>query len=218
MTNPDLPEDQTHVRAQLSALMDGEPGSNGGADSVFTVCRRWRDDADVRAQWHSYHLIGDVLRSDDLGQRSLADAAFLQAVRARLAQEPVVLAPTVPVSQPVAESAVVNGAAPNSPQPSRRTPFHLSRWAAPVGMAAGVALVAGAVLVMRPGSVQDGPTLAATAPRSDTLRAATDPRLSPADTELVRYLDAHQQFPGTPALGPAPGFLRSAAYEPQPSR
>jgi sigma-E factor negative regulatory protein RseA len=219
MTNPDLPEDQTRVRAQLSALMDGESsaGDGDGADSVASVCRRWRDDADARAQWHRYHLIGDVLRSDDLGQRSAGDAAFLQAVRARLAQEPVVLAPTVAAPQPVAEPAMANGAAPHT-LPPRRTPFHLRRWAAPVGMAAGVALVAGAVLVMRPGSVQDGPALAATAPRSDTLRAATDPRLSPADTELVRYLDAHQQFPGTPALGPAPGFLRSAAYEPQPSR
>jgi sigma-E factor negative regulatory protein RseA len=214
MTDLDLPEDQHRVRAQLSALMDGEASTDGGADSVATVCRRWREDADARTHWHSYHLIGDVLRSDDLGQRSAADAAFLQAVRARLAQEPVVLAPTAPpvaVSPPIAEPAVVNGATPTTAP--RRTPFHLRRWAAPVGMAAGVALVAGAVLVTRPGGGQDGPVLATTAPRS-----AADPRLLPPDTELVRYLDAHQQFPGTPALGPAPGFLRSAAYEPMPSR
>jgi sigma-E factor negative regulatory protein RseA len=218
MTDHDLPEDQTRVRAQLSALMDGEPTANGGTDSVATACRRWRDDADVRTQWHSYHLIGDVMRSDDLGQRSVADAAFLQAVRARLAQEPVVLAPTMLAAQPLVEPAVANGAAPITLQPPHRTPFHLRRWVAPVGMAAGVALVVGAVLVTRPGGVQDSPALAATAPRSDTLRGGADPRLSPPDTELVRYLDAHQQFPGTPALGPAPGFLRSAAYEPMPSR
>jgi sigma-E factor negative regulatory protein RseA len=209
MTEPDLPEDRTCARAQLSSLMDGDSTS----DAVAASCRHWKQDADARAQWHAYHLIGDVLRSEDLSRRSGADAAFLQAVRARLSQEPVVLAPTAAVSMP--RPAATATVAANSGG-GRRSRFHLRRWVAPVGMAAGVALVAGAVLVTRPGG-QDSQTLT-TASRGDTARTAAALKAAQPDAELVRYLDAHQQFPGTPALGPAPGFMRSAAYEPMPSR
>lgn len=221
MTEPVLPEDRARAREQLSSLMDGD----GTSDCVASACRLWRQDADHRAQWHTYHLIGDVLRSEDLGQRSAADAAFLQAVRERLAREPVVLAPIeVPAARQerlesgVAVPAVANGFAP--PAAGRRSVFHLRRWVAPVGMAAGVALVAGAVLVTRPGGgAPEAQSLAAVSrPDRNLPRPPAATALPATDTELVRYLDAHQQFPGTPALGPAPGFLRSAAYAPTPSQ
>jgi sigma-E factor negative regulatory protein RseA len=73
------------------------------------------------------------------------------------------------------------------------------------------------VLVTRPGNGLAGLTMASVT-RVEQTQTATDPKAAMADAELVRYLDAHQQFPGTPALGPAPGFLRSATYEPAPSR
>jgi sigma-E factor negative regulatory protein RseA len=213
MTEPALPEDRTLAREQLSSLMDGD----GTSDSVTLACRHWRQDADARAQWHAYHLIGDVLRSEELSRRSSGDAEFLRAVRERLAQEPVVLAPTPVVPTSVAARVIDTAFTRIAAGGGRRSRFHLRRWVAPVGMAAGVALVAGAVLVTRPGGGSDGQNLAATS-RVDTARAQTDVKAPNADTELVRYLDAHQQFPGTPALGPAPGFMRSAAYEPIPSR
>jgi phage-related protein len=37
------------------------------------------------------------------------------------------------------------------------------------------------------------------------------------NAQLDRYLDAHKQYFGSSALGPSPGFLRSATYE-TPSR
>ena len=46
-------------RASLSALMDGDDGA------VDAACRAWRDDASLRADWHAYHLIGEVMRSED---------------------------------------------------------------------------------------------------------------------------------------------------------
>ena len=95
MSESDLPAERVRSRERLSALMDGE----ADRDLVQAVCRQWRQDEDDRAQWHAYHLIGDVLRSEDLGQRSASDAAFLAGVRERLAREPVVLAPQ-PMLQP----------------------------------------------------------------------------------------------------------------------
>lgn len=218
MTESDLPEDQTRARERLSSLMDGDCS----ADAVASACRHWRQDADARAQWHAYHLIGDVLRSDDLSRRSGADAEFLQAVRLRLAQEPVVLAPAVaPLAAPLEVEADARQTAVAGARGDRRAPrsrFHLRRWVAPVGMAAGVALVAGAVLVTRPGGGGSGGPTLATAPQISTVQTAAGSNTASPDSELVRYLDAHQQFPGTPALGPAPGFMRSAAYTPIPSR
>jgi sigma-E factor negative regulatory protein RseA len=214
MIEPDLPEDRTHAREQLSSLMDGD----AAPDSVAHACRQWRQDADTRAQWHAYHLIGDALRSEDLSQRSAGDADFLRSVRERLAREPIVLAPSpAQVPATAAVDNVVERVAQAQAGSNRRSRFHLRRWVAPVGMAAGVALVAGAVLVTRPGGGQGELTMASVT-RVEPARTPADPTAPVTDTELVRYLDAHQHFPGTPALGPAPGFLRSAAYEPIPSR
>jgi sigma-E factor negative regulatory protein RseA len=70
----------------LSALMDGELD----ASAVAGACRAWRDDAQMRSQWHAYHLIGDVMRSEDLASDAKHDARFLAALRERLADEPVV--------------------------------------------------------------------------------------------------------------------------------
>ena len=218
MIEPDLPDDRNRAREQLSSLMDGDCTR----DQVAQACRHWRQDEDTRAQWHTYHLIGDVLRSEDLAQRSAADAEFLRAVRERLAREPIVLAPSVAAREetPAQVLAEVRQVAAGG---GRRPRFHLRRWVAPVGMAAGVALVAGAVLVTRPA----GPGGPVVAEASRTEVARTEPKApgsqevvtsAMTDAEFVRYLSAHQQFPGAPALGPAPGFMRSAAYEPMTSR
>src|SRR5689334_13843162 len=94
MSQPDSDRSSSESsRRILSALADGD------ATRAFQA---WRDDPDARAAWHSYQLIGDVLRSEDLACEPEADQAFLVALRARLADEPVVLAP-----QPRAEEAGV---------------------------------------------------------------------------------------------------------------
>src|ERR1700744_2803595 len=113
MSQPDR-DGSDSSRRILSALADGDATDSEAARAF----QAWRDDPDARASWHAYQLIGDVLRSDDLAAEPAAaaaghatrsagslrrgaalpaepaaDAASLAALRARLADEPVVLAP-----------------------------------------------------------------------------------------------------------------------------
>ena len=71
--------DAPHPHECLSALADGE------GQALQAACSAWRDDEEARRAWHSYHLIGDVMRSEDLAARPGRDAAFLAGERARLA-------------------------------------------------------------------------------------------------------------------------------------
>lgn len=190
----------------LSALSDGE----ADAATVAAVTAAWRDDASLRARWHSYQLIGDVLRSEDLAQAPTADAAFLGALRERLASEPVILAPMT----------VVPAVEPRLVEPTRR------RWLSSGAIAAGFVAVAGAVFVLRPATEAPSAQLALQQPVAapQVLNAAEpEPQATVANSALVRdagldrYLVAHQQFGGNSALAVPSGFLRNATYE-GPSR
>lgn len=214
--NDDLPTHDTHRRDErlqaLSSLMDGAaaPADAGRA------CAAWRDAAQARAAWHAYHVIGDVLRSDELGEGARRDARFLAALREKLASEPIVIAPQV-----------ADGARPAAFVARRRG------WAAPMAVAAGFVAVAGALVVTRVS--EPGP-----ASRDVTIAATREPALSQAaarpvavvanasieapsevvangklirDVRLDQYLAAHKQFGGSSALGVPSGFLRSATFD-----
>jgi sigma-E factor negative regulatory protein RseA len=191
----------------LSSLMDGELGSA----AVGRACAQWRDDDEARANWHAYHLIGDVLRSDDLASDGEHDAAFLAAFRKRLAQEPVVLAPTPAVAMPILSAR-------------RRS------WAAPAAVAAGFVAVAGVLVATQmsgglPGRA--GPMEAGLAGASPMVVAAGggdsgvpgDPPAVVLNGQLIRdarldeYLAAHKKFGGSSLPGGPSGFLRNAAAD-----
>src|SRR5262249_7631901 len=111
----------------LSSLMDGAAAP---ADAA-RACAAWRDASEARAAWHAYHGIGDVLRSDELGEHACGDARFLGLLRERLASEPAHVAPAT-------ASAHVPGA-----------PVRPRGWAAPMAVAAGFVAVAGVLVVTR---------------------------------------------------------------------
>jgi sigma-E factor negative regulatory protein RseA len=207
------PEAFADPHSCLSALADGEAGALGEA------CALWRNDCSARARWHAYHLIGDVLRSDELASPPGRDAAFLDGLRERLAREPV---PLVPVA------AAAHGVAGPTEARSRLG------WRAPAAVAAGFVAVAVAgvlVLLQRPAdnapaaaapslaaAPADRPALPATAPaaRESRLAAASpvEPRLVLSggllrDPGLDAYLRAHQAARGAlPAALPG-GALRN---------
>ncbi len=212
----------------LSALTDGELDSA----EVTRACGAWRDDAQARRTWHAYQLIGDVLRSDDLCSSARRDAAFLAALRVRLADEPVVLAPE-PTVHPVPDLVAV----PRLANVSRGSRWS---WMAPSAVAAGFVLVTGALLVTRTPGPMGGsgesmfarvglgatPSAQMVNVSAPTL-AASDSTIEPQamvltgkmlrDARVDLYLSAHKQFAGSSALGVPSGFLRNAAAE-SPSR
>lgn len=203
----------------LSALVDGELGSEAGA----RACAQWREDSQARVSWHAYALIGDVMRSEDLVSTAERDCAFLARLRARLADEPVVLAPAelpAPVELPLAPAAVAAAGG------GRRA------WRTPVAVAAGFVVVAGALVATSvPGSLPFGGTPATVAQTGGTTAVVAAPsplravsvtqeaepvRLNGQlirDARLDEYLSVHKKFGGSSAPGVPSGFLRNAAAE-----
>jgi sigma-E factor negative regulatory protein RseA len=207
--------DEIDSRERLSAILDGEATPSEFNEWLAAQQEAPEQRSLAREAWHVYHLIGDVMRSEELARASRADV-FLDGVRERLRHEPVVLTPTAPV--PRARAA-------------RRA------WRTPIAAAAGVAAVAGALIVLRLGEVgleggapaatlaqQSAPDSAAAVPAVNRVAnppaPASELRVVQGDQTLIRdarlddYLAAHKQFGGGAALGSAPSvFLRHAAHD-----
>lgn len=191
----------TDRQSEMSAATDGDVLALGA------VCQAWRSDPEARANWHAYHLIGDVLRSSELAAPPAHDAAFLKRLRQRMADEPVVLAPV---------------------QSQRR---QASRWLVPVAMAAGFVVVAGVLVVSRlasPTGPQTSETMAAAPSPSAVVRVGTDAVLAASgqvqlgdaavirDPRLDEFLRAHQAARGGLAVA-APGTALRRVDTPLPA-
>ncbi len=168
----------TAARLALSSLMDGDRQA-GDTEMAFAA---WRQDAESRSVWHVYHLIGDVLRSDDLASTPERDAAFLVSLRGRLALEPVPLAPLQ-----------ADSASTPSVRAGRRA---AGWWVAPAAVAAGFVAVAGLLVVTR--VLSPDPADRAQLAQARTAGSA---RLSQAaagealrNAGLDRYLEAHRSL------------------------
>jgi len=168
----------------MSSLMDGDLTR----EAVGQACEQWRRDPESRQRWHAYQLIGDVLRSEDLANSPARDEAFLQALRERLAHEPVPFSPQplpdVP-SEADAGRAVANGVAT---PPARRS---LGWLMAPAAVAAGFVAVAGVMVVTRVMAPTPDPgAVMAVAPQGGMAASGTLVR----DAGLDRYLKAHRNL------------------------
>lgn len=189
---PDDPDHRPHETADeawaaLSSMADGE----ATPDTQERCLELWSEQAAARERWRHYQLIGDVLRSHELARDAAHDAAFLSALRTRLAREPVVLRP--------ARAWLVPG---------------VRAWAAPVVAAAGAAVVVGMVVILRPtpeGALGDGslaarqieqPAVASARP-AEQVQQPFNGRLI-RDARLERYFAAHRQS-GTGAALQVPG-------------
>lgn len=186
MNREPVAPDPDDPRWSISALADGE---GLPADCARGLAAWAAGDAAARDRWHSYHLIGDVLRSGELASPPGHDQQFLAALQLRLAAEP---APAVVLSAEPAPVAVLRARAPSR-----------ARWVWPVGLATGV-MALGTALVVQRGAGTGAATeqrLAAAAPvaagAADAVAAAA-PANAGADllreAQFDRYLRAHRDY------------------------
>lgn len=154
-------ERDEELRDVLSAFMDGE------ADMPALLTRS----AEARRDWDTYHLIGDVLRSEALARP--VSARFSQQLQQALEAEPPMLAPR-----------------------RRSLPRVVGRYAAP-GAALAIAIVA-VTWMAQPYIFPTTSTLQASAPPqpSNTLVSAS----LPVDAGLAEYVDAHRHMIGMGAV------------------
>jgi sigma-E factor negative regulatory protein RseA len=198
--------DMLDTRESVSALADGQLRGAAFASAVEAVAV----DAQARQAWHTYHLIGDVLRSGELA--ACGDSAFVDRLRARLRQEPGLDRPRL------APAAVAPHRA--AAAPANESSF---RWKLAAGFASLAAVAAigwnaaggWADRALPAQLAQQSP--AAAAPAQPVLAtvavAGGEPQVMIRDARLDELLAAHKQFGGASALQMPAGFLRNATFE-----
>ena len=203
----------------LSALADGQLRGEAFALAVERVAQQ----PEAQATWHAYHVVGDVLRSNDLAFCA-DDQNFLARFQSRLALEPVVA--------PVVET--INLIAVDAHKPSVKALFDIQdkshdvaanapsfRWKIVAGVASFLAVVAvGWNVAGGLGTPLSGQQLAQITPAVPVLQAqvqasstGTDPQVMLRDARLDALMAAHKQFGGTSALQMPAGFISNATYE-----
>jgi sigma-E factor negative regulatory protein RseA len=201
-------------RADLSALMDGQ--SPGG--EMQRCSDAWRTDADTRATWHAYHLIGDVLRSDELAGSATRDAALLAVLRRRLADEPTVLAPAAVAAPPramVRRRAWLKSGAVAAGFIAVAGTLVVSRMSAPEPAVPALlavnppALLAGNPPSLLPGNPQPSSNLQLVGAQASTAQALVLDGQLIRDAQLDAYLRAHRDMRGSAAAAVPGGAMRS---------
>ena len=201
----------------VSALADGHLQG-----ASLCQCLDWlAEDEQACADWHVYHVIGDVLRSSDLAVHA-GDVAFVTRFRARLAAEGAAPARLDP--DPV---HVVHAVSQPAPEAANDSVF---RWKLVAGLASVAAVAAiGWSVIGLPGSgasagagaqmatatepaTMPAQTLLSTVPAVSTARNEPAPAML-RDPRLDEFLAAHREMAGTSALEGAGSFMRSASFE-----
>lgn len=206
-----------------SALVDGEAFDH----EIDGMLAAFADDAQARARWHRYQVIGDVLRGSAPAVTGVPPEHFLATLRSRLAAEPPQGQPEPaavnrPVATPVPAELVDRPSANDA----------IFRWKMVAGLASLAAVMAVSWGIT--GSLTqpvDGSQLAISAP------VATQPKVelvnAPApqplvvvpsgqgpvirDPQLEALMAEHRQHAGMSALQMPAGFLRNATFD-APSR
>lgn len=182
-------------KAQISDLADGQLHGDAFAEAMALM----NASSQARAQWHSLHLVGDVLRGKT--PVSNADGAdFLEKFRANMAKEPLLQAASQAVPLKGKQSAAANES------------FFSWKWAA------GLSALAASVML---GLNLIGPTAVAPAQSGSQLAQTTVPIAADGQTavmlrnpQLDALIAAHNQVGGSSAFQMPSGFLRSATFSP----
>lgn len=201
-----LKHETRDARELISALADGELESH----ELALVLRNLESSAEARAEWHAFHLVGDVLRAGSNAPIGATDEAFIERLSQRLHQQKVLPEmgadrKAMPAMVPGANDAVW-------------------RWKLVAGLSS-LAMVTVLGWQLAAYHVDDGqgvgvavqPAAQEQVPRDPQLAAANEAQIMIRDPLLDQLIAAHQQFGGTSALQMPAGFLRNATFE-RPAR
>lgn len=220
---------------QLSALADGELQGKEFAEVMTWFEGNSLEAEQTRAAWRRLHVVGDVLRSDELAACQ-GDTAFLTRLQGKLKQESP-LAPAMLSGLNQALDAVPH--VQSTPIESANEPVFRWKWAAGLASAAAVLAVSwnlvGGVAVGSGAQLAQNGTLSTSTVTA--LQAATEPTAASqvasvvsSDTsgsgspvmlrnpQLDAMIAAHSQLGGGSALQMPSGFLRNATFDAAPSR
>ena len=198
--------DKMEMQEMISALADGQLRR----EALESVIQAVATDAQARTAWHTYHLIGDVLRSGDLATWS-APARFLAGYQVRLEREDTGTATTGSL---VAGLAVLPVVAPAVARAAGEAANDGSfRWKLVAGLASVAAVAAVGWTAVSSMVPAQPPQLAKAAVEAATARAE-QPAIMLRDPRFDEMLAAHRQFGGgASALQATAGFLRNATFE-----
>lgn len=203
----------------LSALADGQLRGEAFARAVDRLAQH----PEAQATWHAYHVVGDVLRSNDLAFCA-DDQGFLARLQSRLVLEPVFI-PSINATNLIAIAAYESSAkalfdtkhisddgAANAPN---------FRWKMVAGVASLLAVMAvGWNVAGGLGATPSDPQLAQATPAALSLQTLAQahavgaaPQVMLRDARLDALMAAHKQFGGTSALQMPAGFISNATYE-----
>jgi len=203
--------DKLQENAELvSALVDGQCQGEEWLRAVGHL----ENVPDARADWDTYHLVGEAMRSAATPLRT-HDPLFLQRLRQELASDE---------SRLIAQDDLLTGAkAPNHQQPLGANDAH---WRRVVGLASvvfmGVMAWQGYAWVANGSAADAAPQIAqisampAPGAQSVAAVAASGEALAQPvmirDPQLDALMAAHRQFGGASALQTPSGFLRNATF------
>jgi len=198
----------------LSALADGQLAGEDFS-AALQACRDDEFAETSFANWNTYHLIGEALRSPGLAVKS-ADLEFVNRLSQRLAQEPLLgAAPrsvdpdSVASAKGVVASALIHHRGPATNDAN-------FRWKLVAGFAslAAVSVIgwnASGLLVTGP-----APQLAQASGVQQVVVASPQGPVM-RDARLEELLAEHKQLAGAPALHVTSGFLRNAIFDTSPN-
>ncbi len=203
----------------LSALADGQLDDRDMARGLQALA----SDPQARERWHTYHLIGDVLRAPELAEGT-PTAAFVERLSLRLAAEPApgavqgLQALQADVEPPVVQHTA---AAPVARVPQAGRPVaNDSRFRWRFRLAAGFASLAvlGLGAWMALGASQDANqarlALEAMPPRVGMVVTPTAKGPMLRDPVLDEMLATHRQLGDVTALQAPAAGLHNATFEP----
>jgi sigma-E factor negative regulatory protein RseA len=193
--------DRMQKQELISAMADGQLRGEAFARGLEVAA----EDPVALEAWHTYHLIGDVLRSGDFAAGTIP-AAFLSRLQVRLRQEQRLAEPP----RANAEAVLATFAPGRADRAAANdTSF---RWKVVAGFASIAAMAAiGWTVVGAISGKAEQAQLAAVQRGADA--GATERGVMIRDSRLDELLAAHRQLGGASALQAPAGFLRNATFE-----